>query len=246
MITLLLLAMPMDAAATSAKPCIPIASDRLKPTSSELDAHRALRAAVGEPMPEAPTRVMLYGRGGHLSTEEYSIVVARDADGIWRGTAVGRTQMWIDGAPYEPLPRKAWVVDRNTGRQLDAALARRCRFDRSAIVADKSSPSARQDVGNDRRRADRPTDDQLRGERGGWRYRIADPAAAVGRSDNRPDVASPAPGQGDGGLGEGHPSPPPPPWYATAQDRLPCGRLIVKPTPYFRMMAARTAAKRER
>ncbi len=143
MITLLLLAMPMDAAATSAKPCIPIASDRLKPTSSELDAHRALRAAVGEPMPEAPTRVMLYGRGGHLSTEEYSIVVARDADGIWRGTAVGRTQMWIDGAPYEPLPRKAWVVDRNTGRQLDAALARRCRFDRSATVADKSSPPPR-------------------------------------------------------------------------------------------------------
>lgn len=143
MITLLLLAMSTDAAATPAKPCIPIASDRLKPTSSALDAHRALRAALGEPMPEASVRVALHGRGGHLSTEEYSIVMARDPDGIWHGTAVGRSQIWMDGAPYTPLPRKAWVVDRDAGRRLDAALARRCRFDRSPTLADKSSPPPR-------------------------------------------------------------------------------------------------------
>lgn len=137
----LLLAMAWDASTASPKqPCIPIASDRLKPTSSALDAHAALREALGELMPEAPIRVALYGRGGHHSTEEYSIVLARNTDGIWHGTAVGRSQIWVEDAPYTPLPRKEWVVDQDKGRQLDAALARHCRFDRSTVLAGDAGP----------------------------------------------------------------------------------------------------------
>ncbi len=143
MITLLLAMLSIAETGAAARPCIPIASDNLAPTSSAVADHQALRKAMGEPMPHARTMVMLHSRGGHLSTEEYSIVLARGGDGAWHGTAVGRSQIWVKDAPYSPMKRIEWALDRNKGRELDAALSRRCPFDRSAAGVDTSTPPPR-------------------------------------------------------------------------------------------------------
>ncbi len=87
--------------------------------------------------------VMLHGRGGRLSTEKYSIVLARGPDSLWHGTAVGCSQIWVKDAPYSPMKRMEWTLDTNKGRELDAALSRRCPFDRSAVQVDTSKPPPR-------------------------------------------------------------------------------------------------------
>lgn len=141
MIKLLLLAMATATGANSATPpCVPVASDHLAPTSSAIDDHKALRKALGEPMPQAPTMVMMYGRGGHLSTTEYSVVLVREADNVWHGTAVGRTQIWVKDAPYTPLKHIEWALDEEQSQQLDDAISRRCPFDRSVASANSSGP----------------------------------------------------------------------------------------------------------
>jgi hypothetical protein len=112
-------------------PCVPVPSDNLAPTSSAIDDHKALRKAIGEPMPQAPTLVMMFGRGGHLSTDEYSVILARGADNVWRGTAVGRSQIWAKDAPYTPMKRIEWVLDKDKAQQLNEAISRRCPFKRS-------------------------------------------------------------------------------------------------------------------
>lgn len=125
---------------SAAAPCVPVASDYLAPTSSTIDEHKALRKALGEPMPQAPTMVMMYGRGGHHATTEYSVVLVREADNVWHGTAVGRSQIWVKDAPYTPLKRKEWALDEEQSRQLDNAISRRCPFDQSAASANDSGP----------------------------------------------------------------------------------------------------------
>lgn len=141
MMKLLLLAMGVIAGVSYATPpCVPVASDHLAPTTSAINDHKALRKALGEPMPHAPTMVMMHGRGGHLSTDEYSIVVARGTDDVWHGTAVGRSQIWIKDASYTPMKRIEWTLDKENGRQLDDAISRRCPFDRSAVKANSSGP----------------------------------------------------------------------------------------------------------
>lgn len=125
MIAVLLVALTSVAAAPSL-PCVPAVSDKAALTTSALDDHRALRAALGEPMPNSPEMVMLHGKGGHLATQEYSIIVARHADGSWHGTAVGRSQIWVKDAPFEPMKRAEWTLDEAAGKALDRAIARRC------------------------------------------------------------------------------------------------------------------------
>ena len=127
MIVLLLLAIaPVTGNASTSSPCFPVASAVSKPTASAIEYHRALRKAVDEPMPQSPTMVMLYGKGGHLSTQEYSIIVARSANGIWQGPAVGRSQIWVKDAPYDPMKRAEWTLDKAVGLQLDNAISHRC------------------------------------------------------------------------------------------------------------------------
>lgn len=94
-------------------------------------------------MPDAPMMVMLHGRGGHHSTEEYIVIVARGSGGVWHGTAVGRSQMWIKDAPYTPLARKAWVLGKDKAGELEAAIARRCPIDRSVAMPGESGPPPR-------------------------------------------------------------------------------------------------------
>lgn len=127
MIALILLAIaPVTGNASTNSLCLPVASAVLKPTASAIEDHRTLRKAIGEPMPQSPTMVMLYGKGGHLLTEEYSIIVVRSADGTWRGTAVGRSQIAVKDAPYSPMKRAEWTLDKAVGLQLNEAISRRC------------------------------------------------------------------------------------------------------------------------
>lgn len=79
MIKLLLLAAAVGSLNPSKNqpPCIPVASDNLQATTSDIEEHKKLRQALNEPMPDETPMVMLHGTGGHLAEEEYSIVVAR-------------------------------------------------------------------------------------------------------------------------------------------------------------------------
>jgi hypothetical protein len=106
--------------------------------------HRASRRVfprpVKEPMPDQRPMVMLRGKGGHLSTEEYSIIVARSPDGQWHGTAVGRSKIWIGGAPFKPMKRAEWVLDKASGKRLDKAISRICPFNRDVRTEQNSGP----------------------------------------------------------------------------------------------------------
>ncbi len=137
MIAALLLALVAPAASADAAPCVPAATAEIAP--STLADHRALRETLNESMPAAATMVMLFGRGGHLSTSEYSIVLARRADGRWDGTAVGRSQIWVKGAPFNPLGRREWTLDQEKSRALDAAIVRRCPAARAVDDGDSAN-----------------------------------------------------------------------------------------------------------
>jgi hypothetical protein len=88
--------------------------------------HAALRAALHEPMPRAPRSVLLYAAGGHLGTQEHSIVLVRQSDSSWVGTAVGRGKIWVEGAPYYLIPRKQWTLPAEKARRLDRILEDPC------------------------------------------------------------------------------------------------------------------------
>lgn len=137
MIAALLLALGAPAASADAAACIPAATQDGVLTA--VNEHRTLRETLGEPMPKAATMVMLFGRGGHLSTSEYSIVLARRADGRWDGTAVGRSQTWIKDAPFNPMNRREWTLDQEKSRALDAAIVRRCPAARAVDDGDSAN-----------------------------------------------------------------------------------------------------------
>jgi hypothetical protein len=93
-------------------------------------------------MPKEPSMVMLYGKGGHLSTIEYSVIVARNAKGKWRGTAVGRSRIQVMGAPYSPMTTAEWELNGATSQQLEQALSHRCPFreNRSSATPPEAPP----------------------------------------------------------------------------------------------------------
>ena len=84
--------------------------------------------------------VMVFGRGGHLSTEEYSVILAQDANNVWNGTAVGRRQISVKDAPFVPMKRIEWVLDKERSEKLEDAISRRCPFDRSVASNRESGP----------------------------------------------------------------------------------------------------------
>lgn len=145
MIALLLLAIvPVAGNASTRLPCLPVASAGSAPAAPAIEDHRTLRKALGEPMPQKPMMVMLHGKGGHLSTEEYSIIVVRSADGSWRGTAVGRSRILVKDAPYSPMKRAEWMLDTAAALQLDDAIADRCASGRdTAETPAKTGPPPR-------------------------------------------------------------------------------------------------------
>lgn len=124
---LLALASSVSGAALADEACVPILARDGASAPSALGEHRALRLEMHEPMPQASTMILLYGAGGHMEARWYSIVLTRDDDdGLWHGTAIGRSQTWIKNAPYSPMNRKAWTLDKVAGEQLDAAINRTC------------------------------------------------------------------------------------------------------------------------
>lgn len=110
--------------------------------SDAVQKHEALRTALGEPMPAAASMILVHGKGGHLSTEEYSIVLERENAG-WRGTAVGRSQIWIKDAPYRPMPRKEWMLSVKNSQRLDQILKEGCLFaEPTRIIGRHDGPPA--------------------------------------------------------------------------------------------------------
>jgi len=128
MIELLLLAMaaPYSAGPSRPEPCLPVATDQSEVTPSAIEEHRLLRASLDEPMPQEPTMIMVYGKGGHLATQEHSIVAVRSTDGLWRGTTVGRSGIRVQDAPFRVIPRVEWTLDAAVGLQLDDVLSNYC------------------------------------------------------------------------------------------------------------------------
>lgn len=95
---------------------------------SALAEHEALRSVLNEPMPESPTRVLVFASGGHLATTQFSVVLEREDDGQWHGTAAGRSRIWVENAPYAPMDRKAWTLSAEKAERLDALLKGRCLY----------------------------------------------------------------------------------------------------------------------
>lgn len=138
--SLTLMSSPIDdpvPAATAAraglKGCGPVAEALARlpdsswaPQPSRLPEHRALRSALNAPMPEAPTQIRFYATGGHLADYWYSIVLTRDAAGLWSGTEVGRSRLWGKDAPIQPTSRRAWTLSIEDGGAVDSILADPC------------------------------------------------------------------------------------------------------------------------
>ncbi|RYD68873.1 MAG: hypothetical protein EOP84_29550 [Verrucomicrobiaceae bacterium] len=137
---LLIVAAQVSAVANpSIRPCVPVPAHKSHRLPSGIRDHRMLREALGEPIPSDTSMIMLYGVGGHHVTTEYSIIVVRAPDGAWRGTAVGRNQIWTAGAPYTPMTRAEWLLSTDAGRQLDQAISHRCKSNDPTTAAQRQS-----------------------------------------------------------------------------------------------------------
>lgn len=95
---------------------------------SSAPLHVALRKSLGEPVLAGRSMINIYGSGGDLGTTEYSIMLVRGDDGIWKGTAVGQTTVWLQGASPMITPRKAWILNSRAGRKIDAILDSQCYY----------------------------------------------------------------------------------------------------------------------
>ncbi|RYD44456.1 MAG: hypothetical protein EOP63_05500 [Sphingomonadales bacterium] len=108
-----------------------------------IDKHRQLRADLGEPMPNEPTMILLHAAGGHLATSEYSIIAYRSADERWRGTAVGRSKIWIEGASFRPMDKREWVLAAEAAKRLDRILDDRCFYAEPRTFGGEGGPPSR-------------------------------------------------------------------------------------------------------
>lgn len=104
-----------------------------------LGKHAALRAALGQKMPHASSMVLVHAVGGHLGTEEDSIILSRADDGRWSGTAVGRSRIWVQDAPYVASPGKQWTLPAEAGQRLDRILDDKCFYAEPAAFDSSSA-----------------------------------------------------------------------------------------------------------
>ncbi len=96
--------------------------------------HEELRNAQHAPLPGAPTQIRLFAAGGHLETDEYSVIATREPHGTWRLDARGRFQSWADTSRWtakEPVTRE---LSYDEGRRLDAILADPCFYAEPATM----------------------------------------------------------------------------------------------------------------
>ena len=105
---------------------ISAANEDWTPAESVEAKHAALRQSLNEPMPTSRSAVSIHAVGGDLTTTEFSIILSRDADGTWNGTAVGQSKVWIEGAKPSIMPRRAWTLPDVKGRRLESLLSNKC------------------------------------------------------------------------------------------------------------------------
>lgn len=117
--------------------------DDLRARILSADKHRQLRTELGETMPSGTTMVLLHAVGGHLSTFEHSIIAYRSAEGRWSGTAVGRSKIWVEGAPFQPIDKKEWVLSDEAATRLDQILGDRCFYSEPTMLDGKDGPPNR-------------------------------------------------------------------------------------------------------
>ena len=108
-----------------------------QPTQDAVQEHKVLRQALGEAMPAAPTMIRVFASGGDLATTAFSIILVRGHNGLWRGTAAGRNQIWIQDAPPTIFPRKEWTLSAKNGRRLDTIIHDRCLYAEPANFYDR-------------------------------------------------------------------------------------------------------------
>jgi hypothetical protein len=133
---LLALAGPTAAVCPSARPdsvsALDLARDDL--------AHRSLRRALKVATPRSPVRIAVFDEGGHMVTTRTSIIASRDADGRWRTTSVGRSEIWIGGATPMDLPQFDRTLSIDQGRRIDELLAEPAFWREAPLVEDGSRP----------------------------------------------------------------------------------------------------------
>lgn len=100
--------------------------DDWTPVTGAVAKHAALRQSLNEPMPASQSMVSIHAIGGDLATTEFSVILTRDDNGNWNGTAVGQSKIWIEGAKPSIMPRRAWTLSEVQERKLDALLTDKC------------------------------------------------------------------------------------------------------------------------
>jgi len=114
--------------------------DDWTPIAGAGDRHATFRGSLKEPIPASQSTVSIYAVGGDLATTEFSVILTRDGGGVWSGTAVGQTKIWIEGAKPSLMPRKAWVLSDVKGRRLDEVLTDRCFYAEPTSFHNKQAP----------------------------------------------------------------------------------------------------------
>lgn len=111
------------------------------PVSGVESKHAALRALLKEPMPVSRSVISIYAIGGDLETTEFSVILARGANGAWSGTAVGQSKIWVEGAKPSIMPRRAWTLPDDKGRRLDQILSGKCFYAEPTAFHRKEVPA---------------------------------------------------------------------------------------------------------
>lgn len=79
-------------------------------------------------VPEATTRILLYGEGGDLYTTRISVVAVRRPYGGWHTSVVSERQLWIPDTDPDIFPQVERDLSADDSRRLDTLLRDRCLY----------------------------------------------------------------------------------------------------------------------
>jgi hypothetical protein len=89
--------------------------------------HARLRQTLGSAAAlNTPPQISIFSAGGHLATEQISVVLIRDRKGYWRFDLVGESTIWVAGAKPQLFVPEQGVLTPDDSRRVDAILADRC------------------------------------------------------------------------------------------------------------------------
>lgn len=98
-------------------------AERWVQAPSMIDAHRALRARVGLPMPPGKTQVLVFWHSAHWVAVEESLVATRGSDGRWE---IDKVRQWNVGTGSEDETITHVRMSRLDGLALDEYLNDPC------------------------------------------------------------------------------------------------------------------------